>query len=149
MTDSTDRCQFCLGCKGGVLGQEIAIGGALLCIECHDLFQALVRNTREIQADDSDAGEVGRLVQETTLKAAEHARMEAAGELVSMVTPFGGTVTDPDELLLCKQLQDINMSRCPHCANTGWRHNDSGSSLCCPCPYGLFLAKKTGRPVSF
>lgn len=33
-----DKCQFCLGAKGGVLGNENVIGGVVICDYCTSLY---------------------------------------------------------------------------------------------------------------
>lgn len=186
-----DRCQFCLGIKGGEPGREQAVGGALACAECAELVLAAIENTpapRALDMDhvrdvvrkelsdavmmdsfsptglvalvsrvanrvasqlsavsDDDAADLGRVLQETSVRAAELARQEDAGELVSLVAPFGGTVTDPDEIEMHRQLQAQNLSRCATCQNVGWQLE---GTIFCSCPYGEFLAKKiraTGR----
>ena len=48
-----DNCQFCLGGKGGVPGNEISINGVLCCDECLLLVQQVRRAptlAREINA---------------------------------------------------------------------------------------------------
>lgn len=185
----TDRCQFCLGVKGGEPGRERPIGGALACAECFELANAAIDNAapvdrvasmenalrhiellaftgtqtavargdddgqrraalfREIReaaravvsAPITDAADLGRVIRDAGARAARIAQQEATGERVGLVTPLGGTVTDPDELEMHRQLRAQNVSRCTSCQNTGWLVE---GSIFCECPYGEFLAKK-------
>jgi len=141
-TASGDRCQFCLGAKGGEPGREQTVGGALACAECAELVQAAVENAQVWAADvtDSDAAELAAMFRATSASAAEIARQEATGELVGLVTPVGGTVTDPDEIEMHRRLAEQNIAICATCRNTGW---GQGGKDHCECPYGWFLAKKT------
>lgn len=143
-TASGDRCQFCLGAKGGEPGREQTVGGALACAECAELVQAAIENAQAPAADvtDADAAELAAMFRSTSASAAEIARQEAAGELIGLVTPVGGTVTDPDELEMHRRLAEQGIAICATCRNTGW---GQGGKEFCECPYGWFLAKKTEK----
>lgn len=138
-----DRCQLCLGFKGGRLGEEKIVGGCLACAECAELVDAIVSNVEADRAattaSDAEAAEIGQILQDTTVRAAEVQRQEDAGEVVSPVTPHGGEVTDPDEVELYRKAKELNLSRCTTCQNLG-RLN--ASDELCACPWGEYLGKK-------
>jgi hypothetical protein len=139
-----DRCHFCLGYKGGLRGEELVIGGALLCLECAELYEAMLRGVggqrrQEAELDVEDPAGTWAMVRSGTIKAKEDARQEAAGELVALETPHGGTVTDPDELAMHSARADANITVCGTCYNTGWMLE---GQIFCECPSGEFLAKK-------
>ncbi len=142
-TASGDRCQFCLGAKGGEPGREQTVGGALACAECAELVQAAIENAQApaaAEVTDADAVEMAAMFRATSASAAEIARQEAVGELVGLMTPVGGTVTDSDELEMHRRLAEQNIAICATCRNTGWVQGGNGY---CECPYGWFLVKKT------
>lgn len=155
-----DRCAFCMGMKGGELGKEDNIQGVLACRPCSELVMDIIQATlaNAVQAPPPElmdgsvhndaCAEVGALVRGATDTAREHERQEKAGELVSLVAPFGGTVTDPDELAMYEEMKQANITVCPKCRNTGWSNGEvlqiiGDAAPHCDCPVGRFLAKKT------
>lgn len=50
MSDLTE-CEFCLGAKGGVPGNENVIGGVVVCDYCHVLLQRVTRGGRKDEED--------------------------------------------------------------------------------------------------
>ena len=49
-----DKCQFCLGAKGGVRGNENIIGGVIVCDYCHYLL--MVISEQETKENEEKSG---------------------------------------------------------------------------------------------
>lgn len=149
-----DRCQFCLGFKGGTLGSEVVMQGVLVCVSCSelacDIFEAMQRNAviapppgvMTGEAEDPAASSDGALIRAVNDRAHDHAAQEASGALVSLVQPFGSNVTDPDEAAMYRQLAALNISVCPECYLTGWKLENE---ILCECPVGGYLAKRIAK----
>lgn len=144
-----DACRFCNGSKGRAANGIIQ--GARVCVECAELFMELfeasvVNSVKAPPADvasgavmDDNAEADGALIRATNDAARQIESEERDGLRISFVTPFGGTVTDPDELEMYKQLAARNITVCGDCYNTGWRIE---GEIICECPVGSYLAIK-------
>lgn len=148
-TEDDDR-RSCILCSHKINHEhEMIVQGALMCCVCFEIVNDIIEADRRQRAEatpPSDSTSLGELVTATTQGAHDVAAAEERGEMVSLVTPLGGTVKDPLELKLYAELKAENISMCPSCYNKGWYIGLTArpSTVVCGCPYGRFYEAKTG-----